>query len=179
MTDPRLLIPATPALLDGWCGPILTAHNGHALALAGADGYPGAEVYGLCLETGAYRHASISEARLDLARAEVRDRVCRVLAERVNCGPKPGPAFSFWHDYNCRGRTYRLSRPAGIGSGDAGGAVFIAPGDEWIAFVPAHQVACHIPALGALDPALPNLLPDGSRLRDALALAAVARQVLS
>ena len=80
-----LLTPATAELLAGWCGPVVEA------------GLP-VVVLGPCAQAGAFMVADangvsgqawLSALRLDLSRAECRDRAARVLAERRTERPCP------------------------------------------------------------------------------------------
>lgn len=153
--DPRLLVPATPALLDGWCGPVWWSHR--TIALAGVnDG----ELWGLCWDTGAFRTVPIAEVHLDLSRAECRDRVARVLAPPGLGAIAPRLVCEAAHT----GGIWLVFLD------EEGGSVML--GDDrparwpWPVDLDRH-------------PTDDTELPDGSRLVDALALAAVAREVLS
>lgn len=162
--DPRLLVPATRALLDGWCGPVDASGNPAAL-LWGWD--ESALVAWLGLGVGSLRQVPMSTLSLDLSRAECRDRVARVVAEKVGLlrmGAKPvctAPDF-----------TTRFDLPhwtmAGPQFGNGGGG-------SSLTWIPSEGFCDE---LAYLNPNNDTRLSDGSRLMDALALAAVARQVL-
>lgn len=164
--DPRLLVPATRALLEGWCGPVVTS------SMAGAGVSDGSAVLRVdsgerCRVVGwSYDWYPLRNVFLDLSRAECRDRVARVVL--VSEGHPSAPAW--W---------YR------IGASDAAWALH--PAGTCIQFMPStgggrratyDGWGCPVPALADLDPNDDTRLPDGSRLVDALALAAVARHVL-
>jgi len=159
MSDERLRIPATRALLEGWCGPVL--ERGTRVIACGIT------PKGLCdvavPSTGRFGCVPIALISLDASHAEVRDRVCRVLAATLYTD---GP-----HSSAC-------VVPGRRGLGGAPGLLFglltVTPedGDRWRWFDDDRA-----PALAALDPNDDTRLPDGSRLVDALALAAVAREV--
>lgn len=103
--DPRLLLPATRALLEGWCGPglldnepvLVDGDNGCVIRL---DGTPlDYDTSYLPVVFDAYMR-SRGTLRLDLSRAECRDRVARVVAagrwpmqvQRVPAHRAPTPA---------------------------------------------------------------------------------------
>jgi hypothetical protein len=171
--DERLLIPATPELLDGWCGPVVVEHSsgrwlwdGEDECLVDADGeLHTPDMYGdrdgVVLGVGT---ADVRALMLDLARAECRDRVARVLADAA-VGPGGHTSGSEW----------------GCQWGRHGGGSWLlnGVGDLRFADEPGSDDAIHVPALADLDPNDDTRLPDGSRLVDALALAAVAREVLT
>lgn len=132
--DPRLLLPATRALLKGWCGPGVL--DGRLVLVDGDNDsvvlLDGASVMYNPAHLPAVFDEDLGELTLDLSRAECWDRVCRVLQVDFHRGvPR-----SWW---------------------------FIDPYGR---------------SLAGLDPDDDTRLPDGSRLVDALALAAVARHVL-
>lgn len=154
--DPRLLVSATQELLDDWCGPVLV------------DGLPSIANLGEVL----WRGPSQAEPRwwywknpdrvdLDLRFAECRDRVCRGLIAsrrpvmRAHHGARfrPGVTRGVWvlHGDQSESETFAASGRGG-----------------W---------TC-VPGLADLDPSDDTRLSDGSRLVDALALAAVARDPL-
>jgi hypothetical protein len=169
MSDP-LLIPASPALLDGWVGPVLVddgsgdllpcVHLGVAhewegwVALGELGTRPGQPVVDAL-------QRPISDVFLDLRRAEVRDRCARVVAPLVfddldaedvilsACG---GPG------------QFAVSPMFGMGIS----ICTVKVGDRWR----GREECDH------LDPMDDTRLPDGSRRVDALALAAVVRQVV-
>lgn len=159
MADERLLLPATRALVEGWCGPVVVRglspfHDGPAVLLGPHDVEEGCEV------------ASVSpdEIRLDLSRAECRDRVWRVVVAALG-SPVDRPEVT--HDED--------------------GLVILAGDlrDEQAQMYvwdrqgrPAGAARLHVPALADLDPDDDTRLPDGSRLVDALALALVAKHTV-
>ena len=77
MSDPNkpaTLIRATPALLDGWCGPVLLHRTRVCVVGLDGDGYP------IVWPAVTRAHPiEVEHLDLDLARPEVQDRVCRVL----------------------------------------------------------------------------------------------------
>lgn len=154
-----LHIPAYPALLDGWRGPVL--YQGEAAVLAGVDGDLACVVWpGVSAHHGMHMAiASIPlELTLDLARDEVADRVCRVLLggnqAPVLKGLRKGRVFGYWPS--------PLNRVAW------------SPDQECV----DDYDTGHVPALADLDPADDTRLPGGARVVDRLALALVARHVL-
>ena len=100
---------------------------------------------------------------LDTSRAEVRDRVARVLAGvvlRARGGLVDVCTAHVWEwSPAMEPRRWLLSSNGG--------------GRGWEHFTPRS-----VPALAALDPTADTRLADASRLVDALALAAVAREVI-
>lgn len=85
--DERLLLPATRALLKEWCGPVVVRglspfYDGPAVLLGPDTREPSERAgdWSVYLEDGC-EVASVSpdEIRLDLSRAECRDRVVRVV----------------------------------------------------------------------------------------------------
>jgi hypothetical protein len=132
-TDTRLLIPATPELLEGWCGPVVvTWLQGWTETAACFEG----RIFICEGDWPVEDMPDYGAVHLDLSRAEVRDRVARVV----------GPGV---------------------------GAMVLATG--MLSGAHRHRViASRAPHL---DPTDDTRLPDGSRLVDALALAAVAREV--
>jgi len=185
VADPRLIAPATAAVLDGWCGPVV--------ADAGADDRDGL-VDGVCLGASEHPRGFLvwhdwggvgseripwEDLRLDFSRAEVRDRVARVLSALAGA---PGALAPWWmgRDTFTRGPLdFVLTRPGSWHDRDDTGCTI----DAWVrgrAPMHAHERAClvvEVPALADLDPSDDTRLPDGSRLVDALALAAVYREV--
>lgn len=154
--DGRLLVPATQALLDDWCGPVLV------------DGLPSITNLGEVLWRGPgqgeprwWYWENPDRVELDLRFAECRDRVCRVLIAsrrpvmRAHHGARfrPGVTRGIWvlHGDQSESETFAAS---GLGS--------------WTG----------VPALADLDPTDDTRLPDGSRLVDALALAAITRELM-
>lgn len=85
MAELDLTIPATRELLDGWCGPVQVDPFGiSGLKPSWNLAAGGSALDGWILLGGPRLHAwpvtdeTVAHVRLDLARAEVRDRVCRV-----------------------------------------------------------------------------------------------------
>lgn len=144
MIDERLLIEATPELLEGWCGPVVFRWHHHGPKRAYMVSWDG-DLYDDCgpvEDPDQYRDG----LHFDLARAECRDRVARVAWGRVaepHCRRSPD-------------------------SGPYKGAVVL------IAWT-YDGVLVECPTDQDLDPHDDTRLPDGSRLVDALALAAVWR----
>jgi hypothetical protein len=110
-----------------------------------------------------------SEASLDLSRAECRDRVARAIAAiyrpaRAAC---TAPDW-YWCD-------------DGVDASRLDPEWMLSQGVDLLRwYVPGPARSSHevsVPALGALDPGDGARLSDGSRLVDALALAAVWREV--
>ena len=161
-----LLLKATPALLDGWCGPVVVEipHHGHAGSIAlGADLVPLCwDEVGCCDLPDGY--SSAAPHYLALSRAECRDRVARVVFGRV-ASPR------CW-------RAHRAGRPMGVAFRMTLGDVWYEGGDWWDGGQ-GHDPARFCPALASLYPSDDTRLPDGSRLVDAQALLAVAREVMS
>lgn len=156
--DERLLLSVTPELLDGWCGPVVFRwdHNGPKRAhMVSWDG----DLYddcGLVEDQEEYRQG----LHLDLARAECRDRVARVL---FGC-----PDYAVTDDDPGMDG---VSGPRGLWLW-ADGRVYCSD-----ARAAAYFRGQHLPTMPS-DWRDDTRLPDGSRLVDALALAAVAREVL-
>ncbi len=159
-SDPRLLLLATAALLEGWFGPVvlpdrvvhgvIVGHGWDDLVYVWAGG-----------SVEGYRALDLL---LNLSRAEVRDRVARVVAGwrwRVDLD---GGSVSWGHqpvEHERHRWTLESNR----------GVMEFRP--SW-----ARKHEGNIPALADLDPSSDTRLPDGSRLVDALALGAVVRVVL-
>lgn len=155
MESDRYLIPATAALLEGWTGPVVTTSMAEAGVFTGSAVLrvdPGTRCRVVGWSDDWY---PIGDVFLDLRRAEVRDRVARVVAERSCVDPGGGVVWS------------NTSQITGWPTWRIGGS------DSGQAFDPSH-----VPALASLDPASDERLPDGSRAVDAAALACVAREVL-
>lgn len=165
MSDPKaLLLKATPELLEGWCGPGKVVWGDGLVedcVIRTIDGDPHFWTEEVCdwwraSDTDIMRFA----IHLDLARAECRDRVARVVAARV--GAIPGERFFHYRD-GCwrfeRGFSFCADRSP----------------EQWrIPFT----VDLVVVALATLDPHDDTRLSDGSRLVDALALHAAATEVL-
>jgi hypothetical protein len=171
-SDPRLLVPATHALLDGWCGPVVV--DGHEEVwtrgrLLVVDEDDEAMWWGEDVDHG--------DLRLDLSRAEVRDRVARCLAATMTGGPvgDEPPIFYFqWHQPRYTRSNARRQRMATIGR-----LVCWVDRDDPAEPRLGPKYGGVLPSLADLDPGYPGeRLPDGSRWVDAAALAAVARHVL-
>lgn len=175
MSDDRLLIPATRALLDGWCGPVeyecalgwLPGVWDHGLGCVLTERGP-QEVSCAC-----HRWALEAHVRLDASRAEVRDRVVRVVAETLADPARDivAPQFEPQQDPDVREPVYLAEWVILWGSTLVRWFVARRAADDGNAVV-------ELPALAALDPNDDTRLPDRSRLVDALALVAVAREVL-
>ena len=172
-TPSDLHIQATPELLDGWCGPVVLTSRSGLTRLCWMDG----ELYdssGWCEDSEQY----IPMLRLDLARAECRDRVARVAGVALGIHTTGGAKWV--HRGGCewalRGDPWRGmstgSPPLDYSErrlcpyltdgirrlGDRRGM-----GSLW---------SC-VPALADLDPTDDTRLPDGSRRVDAQALGLV------
>lgn len=165
--DSRLLVPATPALLEGWCGPVL-AHvydKPEPCVLIGPSVLElddGTEVmdYALHVVDGeTFDTAPVDDIALDLSRAECRDRVARVLAPPGLGAIAPRLVCEVAH---------------------TGGIWLVFLDEEGGNVVLDDEQPARWPWPVDLDrhPTDDTELPDGSRLVDALALAAVAREVL-
>lgn len=160
MTDERLLLPATRALVEGWCGPVIVSQNTDDAWLS----YGEVDQDGDVLVAGSHiTWYNLDKIRFDLSRAECRDRVARVVAG-LALAPRAGLVDS------CTAHTWEwapaMDQRRWTLSGNGGGR-------GW-----EHFGLKSVPALAALDPNDDTRLPDGSRLVDALALALVARHVL-
>ncbi len=168
-TDDRLLIPCTRALLEGWTGPVHGYVSGGlpTRAVCIGDFDANGDVY-LWTEVGS-DPVPPSSLSLDLSRAECRDRVARVLVATYRPARSACTAPDwYWCDDGDDGPQaepeWTLNQGADL--------------LRWYVPGPArsdHEVS--VPALGAVDPGDGARLPDGSRIVDALALAAVWREV--
>lgn len=160
MTDPRLLVPATPALLKGWCGPVV--YDGEQTVTY--DGLVFRDVYG---NGGWWPVDGVLAVLLDISCAECRDRIVRVLGGALGMPTGIPLEFSADEDGWCL-IAADLRGPECVGAM----AVWDRAGH------PAG--CCHrpVPELADIDPLEATRLPDGSHLADALALAAIAREVL-
>lgn len=145
MGDP-LLIRATAALLDGWTGPI-------TVILQCGEVLRGAVDHGrVHLGRTVWENADKPVTYLDLARAECRDRVCRVLFGGPG-SPRLDPQLVARRmTLHTEGRAMAVSRR------------------DW-------EWELEVPALADI-PIDDTRLPDGSRRVDALALAAAWRQAV-
>lgn len=156
-----LLLRATPALLDGWCGPVVW--NSFAATHC---------IDGLLLSTDGMAddaHGWWGSIYLDLTRAECRDRVARVVAAQN--GMTPDAAVCWYYSSVLGGWLLHSRRP------------FLRLCDEReqsVAYCAEPDFAAwgRWPALATLDPHDDTRLPDGSRRVDAMALLLVAREVL-
>jgi hypothetical protein len=162
-SDPRLLVPATHALLDGWCGPIVVEYG---------DGpYP--EVWTGTTHTvdGCEGIANRPFRRLflDLSRAECRDRCARCLAARMTGEPSGDelPIFYFqWHQPSRTRSNARRQRMATIGR-----LICWVDREDPAEPTLGAKFGGVVPGLADLDPAYPGeRLPDGSRVVDSLTL---------
>lgn len=157
--DERLLIPATRALVEEWCGPVVTraTHYGGAWAPWVVVNAGGGTVTVASSSDAAT--VTVGDVFLDLSRAECRDRVARVLADIRGIAIRWTTAPRFRYGY---------SKSAGL------------DGPEQAVFWDYRGDSGHpeVPGFSGLNPNDDTRLPDGSRLVDALAIAAVARQVL-
>lgn len=163
--DPRLLLPATRALLEGWCGPglldnepvLVDGDNGCVIRLDGTLVEYDTSYLPVVFDTDMRPCGTLS---LPLSRAECRDRVARVLGDVRLIRIRWTTSLRFRYGY---------SRSAAL------------DGPEEAVFWDLHGDAGHpeVAAFAHLDPNDDTRLPDGSRLVDALALAVVARQVLT
>lgn len=167
--DERLLLQATPALLDGWCGPVVLPDvemhgaivtHGMSYAYVWSDG-------GICR----YEPADLY---LDLSRAECRDRVARVVA--VSAGLRHEVRDWAWYPVGSLGSHYDVTGGPDVPHPAMPEARFHSAVTR--GWKPGDMVRRVIPALAGIDPNDATRLPDGSRLVDALALAIVARTVL-
>lgn len=167
MSDP-LLIAATSELLEGWSGPVVVVDGDHLLEcvhLGVAHGRDGWVALGeLAIRPGApvvdALQRPIGDVRIDMRRAEVRDRVARVLtaAEERPCGWNDALVEHAWQ---CDG--FDLVWDEGRERRGLHGDLKVSEA--------ATQ------ALVALDWEADDDLADGSRRVDALALAVVWREV--
>lgn len=180
MSDERLMIPATTALLDGWCGPVQLETQGRGwLPGVAMDGVIAIlTVHGECKAVDVLDRRKLEYVRLDLSRAECRDRVARVVAETLHGAPLPGSGYSFWFDggYLTADRVWRLSRPNSFC------AAFVDPRRLRRPFVPDHGVLIDVPGLDDIpetdmDAALAAVAREVLRDRDAEARAAAEREV--
>lgn len=159
LTDAPLLLQATEALLAGWCGPVvwdgeeaMLFDDGYLVQRDGGKPYPAG-------------YPELPDLRLDLARATVRDRVARVVFGTPSL-PRCWRAHSAGY---AKGVAFQMGRGEG--------GVWYEGGDWWDGGQ-GHSPKRFCPALAALDPHDDTRLPDGSSRVDALALLAVAREVL-
>jgi len=167
-----LRLPATPELLDGWCGPIMV-HRGLADAPCwvpgvwlGWDGDNVALLNYVAVDINAeigwpegHEDVHVDSVYLDMARAECRDRVARFIH-----GSRPDKL----------GVSTREPDSIGVGEMRIGRMRFA---DGWHDDGAAYFPGDGVPTLADLDPEDPRLLPDGSRYVDALALMLVCRHL--
>jgi hypothetical protein len=183
VADPRQLIPATPRLLAEWCGPVLAESQGLGwVESVVLDGYVvHVSDHGRAF-VGPVDADTLPHIRLDLARAEAADRAGRVLAEAVGlvaateriqvpvCGytwespmGEQGWQLGTW---NCNFYAWFAARVPDYVRAN-------------LARRHGDSVPClDVPTLADLDDADSARLPDGARLVDRLALAAVVREVV-
>lgn len=151
--DSRLLVPASTALLDGWCGPVVL----HRTRLVSVD--VDDDGYALVWPQGQW--ISCDVLFLNLSQAEARDRVARVLAARFGVPTAHGVMVRFEWESDDDDQPSANLNIIGLGA----------------EFSSHYWTPCGVRALAGIDPDDDTRLPDGSRLVDALALAAVAREV--
>lgn len=183
--DSRLLVPASAALLDGWCGPVvlLDPHE-RGSDLVGAHLYRDGQV-SVFADWTARRtwstsvssiHGVLDRVMLDLSRAECRDRIIRALIamlwpgdrlDRValDGGPWASDRFDGW-TLGTWNRNWSAHFRAGP------------PARETADEHSPYTWLIRLPGLAGIDCLDDTRSPDGSRLADNLALAAVAREVL-
>ncbi len=178
-----LLLPATAALLDGWSGPVIvdlgTGDRLDAAVLSNGDVLLGRiDVFG---EAPAYDYIDSEAAlpdgfslHLDLARAECRDRVARVVHDTAAHRSDSGGGLSVWYFDGA----WHITRPVFRRGQTRGGLSAWDGRSRWRPLVPQHRTLIKAPGLAGLDPDDDRLLPDGSRWADAAALLAVAKEVL-
>lgn len=163
MSEDRIFLPATVAILEGWCGPArFSDHQALCVVLAvgiGTHDRPWVELFhtGRC---EAFR-TSLGTVSLDLSRTEVRDRVLRVVSmpEEAHFGTGGANTIGWKPMSHEKGWVLEVNDPYGHARLNFG--------------------LDRVPALADLDPNDDTCLPDGSRLVDALALGEVARVVLA
>ena len=173
-TMSELLLQATPELLDGWRGPAAYCDGSSCVVVESPTNagqpFPTTLVWDRPSgrhPKGVTRWGRTENVYLDLARAECRDRVARVIAEH-HFGGIDDLLMTTAPRWFCRWLhtepTWDIEAEAieheadGKRSGTSSEQAFILPN---------------------LDPTDDTRLPDGSRLVDARALLAVAREVLS
>jgi len=167
--DERLLVTCTRALLEGWCGPVHgLVHNGVPVRAVSIGDFTGDGRAMLWTDVGDWLMFP-GDLSLDLSRAECRDRVLRVLAlAAMGARARAGTAAPDW--YWCDdvdGTDVPEWTPS------QGGDLL-----RWyLPTAPASDHEVHVPSLAVLNPNDDTRLPDGGRLVDALALAAVWREV--
>lgn len=149
--DPRLLVQATAELLDGWCGPVVVDGM---LSIAND-----CEVFHPDRKTWWY--FSNWTVNLDLSRAECRDQIDRAIVAALGMPPGMKPEFTADED-GWSMLVGDLRDPA-----DGQMAVWDRDGRA------AGCCKVDAPGLAGIDPLDRTLLPDGSRLVDALARAAI------
>lgn len=156
--DSRLLLPLS--VLAGMDVEGLHVHNERdGLSGVIVETEMGLRVYCSTEGDGDLHDLDNDEWRPSLDVSATRDRAARWLARRV--GLECGSTAPEW-------RAAREPKPRG----------WILAGGAWFVFGPGRSlIDLEVPALAELDPADNTLLPDGSRLVDALALAAVCRAV--
>lgn len=76
-----LYLPATRALLDGWCGPVQVATPGQWCDAVSFGVQDEGDVYRITDTRGGIAYRDPAGIRLDLTRAEVCDRVVRVVGK--------------------------------------------------------------------------------------------------
>ena len=165
--DPRLLVQATPELLDGWCGPVL-------LETQGLGWVPGVVLdgvaailseHGECKAVDALDDRKLAHVHLDLSRAECRDRIDRAIMAALDMPPNMRPEFTADED----GWSMLVGDLRDPAVGEM--AVWDREGRA------AGCCKIGAPGLAHVNPLDRALLPDGSRRADALARAAIWRAV--
>lgn len=147
-TDPRLVVQATPAMLNKWSGALTAETSGCEWLPAMWDGHRHLLTFvaddGRHIDTVKLSPEALApHAEFDLYRAECLDRVARVVIETLHGAPLPGSGYSFWFDggYLTADLVWRLSRPNSFC------AAFIDPRRNRRPFVPDHGVLVEVPGL--------------------------------
>lgn len=162
-----LLVPATPDLLDGWCGPVgVPPWNAKMLGtVVVVDTAPGAR-QSTCLTTleGVVR-VDHDMLFLDLSSPECADRGARVLASRL--GARAGVTAPLFRRHDATPEFSSWALWDGEGAAHIATSVPCSPTRSghppWPQF--------YVPALAAIDPNHPRIVPSGARWVDLRALA--------
>lgn len=156
--DPRLLVQATPELLAGWRGPVV---------LPGRDGFiVGEGLHSIYVwSDGSVDRFLPLDLFVNLSRAECRDQMDRAIVAALDMPPGMKPEFTADED--------GWSMLVGDLRDPAVGEMAVWDRDGRAAG------CCKVdaPGLADIDPLDTVLLPDGSRLVDALARAAIWQAV--
>jgi hypothetical protein len=153
--DERLLVTCTRKLLEGWTGPVHgLVHNGVPVRAVSIGDFSGDGRAMLWTDVGDWLMFP-GDLSLDLSRAECRDRVLRAAVQRVANDGAPRPYLQC-PTFSCCGPAWIL---------DTDSSSHTTP-FKWYDSADLQ-----------IDPNDNTRLPDGSRLVDALALAAVWREV--